>query len=219
LAYKEWLKLRLVFWVPLGAVFVALGLALVGFRHVNEIIGSTMLWYDVALLDKVFYSDLKYVAVFAALWFALFQFVPECTGKRLRLLFHLPVPRRSAVYFMVGVGMSCVVAVCLVAAIGVACIVGAFMPVEAVRTVLFTCTPWFLAGIPAYLGTVLMIMEPAWPHKFLHGAATALFVHELTTTSMQGAYEYSLPIYALACLLWVLPIELAAFRFKRGGAW
>ena len=219
LAYKEWLKLRLVFWVPFLSVFVGLALIWVTFRHVNEMIGPTMLWVDVALVDKVFYYNLKYASVFAALWFALFQFVPECSGKRLRLLFHLPVPRRHAVYFMVGIGVACVALVCLVAIIGVAGIVSYYMPIEAVKTVLLTVAPWFLAGLPVYLGTVLVIMEPALPHKFLHGAASLFFAYELTSTSMQGAYEYSLPLYALACLLWVLPIELAAYRFKRGMSW
>ncbi|WP_147818881.1 hypothetical protein [Salidesulfovibrio onnuriiensis] len=219
LAYKEWLKLRLVFWVPLAAVLVALALALVDFRHVNEMIGPVMLWYDVALLDKVFYSDLRYVFVCVSVWFALFQFVPECTDNRLRLLFHLPVPRRKAVYFMVGVGLICTAVVGLAAVSGLACIVGAFMPVEAVCIAVLTCAPWLLASIPAYLGTVLVVMEPAWPHKFVHGAVTALFVHGLTASSMQGAYEHTIVLYALGCLLWILPIELAAFRVKRGGAW
>ncbi|WP_319542100.1 hypothetical protein [uncultured Pseudodesulfovibrio sp.] len=219
LVYKEWLKLRLVLWVPFLAVLTALGLVLVSFRHVKEMIGATMLWVDVALVEKVFYYDLRYVSVFAALCFALFQFVPECSGKRLRLLFHLPVPRRQAVYFMVGIGLACTALVCMVAAIGLAGIVGYYMPAEAVKMVLLTAAPWFLAGIPVYLGVVLVIMEPALPHKFLHGGATVLFVLELTTTSMQGAFEYSLSLYVLACLLWVLPIELAAYRFKRGMAW
>lgn len=219
LLYKEWLKLRLVFWGPLVAILVSLGLALINFRHVNEIIGPVMLWYDAVLLDKIFYSELKYVFVFTAMWFALFQFVPECSGKRLRLLFHLPVPRRRGMYFMVGVGLTCTIAIGLIGVGGVACIVGAFMPVEAVRIAVLTCLPWTLASLPAYLGTVLVVMDPAWPHKFLHGAVTALFVYELTAPSMQGAFEPTIVLYALCCLLWILPVELAAFRVKRGAAW
>lgn len=219
LTYKEWLKLRLVFWVPLAVTLAALAQVLVSFRHVNEIIGPTMLWIDVALADKVFYTDLKYVAVFAAVWFALFQFVPECSGKRLRLLFHLPVPRRRAVAFMVGIGLICVTSVCLLSVIGLGLIVGHYMPFQAVRTVLLTCLPWLLAGFPAYLGTVLVTMEPAMPHKFMHGLATVLFVDMLTSTAVQGAFEHRLWLYGAACLLWLLPIEMAAYRFKRGLSW
>ncbi|BCS88133.1 hypothetical protein [Pseudodesulfovibrio sediminis] len=219
LAYKEWLKLRRVFWVPLIVVLGALASIFISFRHVNEIIGPTMLWIDVAVADKIFYNDLRYVPVFAAMWFALFQFIPECSGKRLRLLFHLPVPRRRALYFMVGIGLACTGVVCVIGAIGLALIVGHYMPFQAVRCVVFTCAPWFMAGFPAYLGTVLVIMDPAWPHKFMHGFVSILFVQELISSASQGAFEYSLIYYALACLLWILPIEVSAYRFKQGVSW
>ncbi|XPV74701.1 MAG: hypothetical protein ACNI27_08620 [Desulfovibrio sp.] len=219
LAYKEWLKLRGVFWGPLIVVGAALCFVFISFRHVNEIIGSTMLWVDVAIADKIFYTNLKYVAVYAGVWFALFQFIPECSGKRLRLLFHLPVNRRKSVYFMVGIGLLCTAAVCGVAAAGLACIVGTYMPFQAVKMTLLTCAPWLLAGIPAYLGAVLVVMDPSWWHKLMHGFVTTVFIFILTAPTMQGAFEHSLHFYALACLFWVLPLEVAAFRFKRGVTW
>ena len=218
LAYKEWLKLRMVFWVPLLGALLASGSVWATMRHVNEIIGPGMLWYDALLADKIFYADFKSVPALSALWFALFQFVPECSARRLRLLFHLPVPRRRAIYFMVVVGLACTAATCFLGLVAIGLIIRHYMPIEAVCTAFLTCGPWWLSAFTTYLGAVLVLMEPSWSHKLVYGLCTAVFALVLTSTAMQGAYLHSLPWYALACLLWVLPVELAAGRFKRGVA-
>ncbi|NJB66668.1 hypothetical protein GGQ74_000308 [Desulfobaculum xiamenense] len=219
LAYKEWLKLRRVFWVPIAAAAVGLGDTLLTYRHVNEIIGPVMLWLDAVYYDKVFFSGVMFAGVFAGAWFALFQFVPECAGNRLRLLFHLPVPHRRSVYFIAGTGLCATAAVAGGTLLGVALIVGRYMPAEAVARAIITCAPWMLAALPAYMGTALVVMESSWVRRLCLGITTALFIMPLFASQVPGAYATGLPAFAAASLLWLLPLDVQAHRFKRGTRW
>lgn len=219
LAYKEWLKLRRVFWVPLAVAALALGYTLVSFRHVAEVIGPVMLWLDAVFYEKVFYNHVQLVTAFSGIWFALFQFVPECSGKRLRLLFHLPVPHRKAIYSIVAIGLGATLGVAALTLAGVAAIVATYLPAEAVVSAMVTTAPWLLAGIPAYMGTALVIMEPRPARKLFLSAIFVLFLLPLFDNPVPAAYGPILPGYAVLCLLWLLPLDLLAHRFKRGTTW
>lgn len=219
LIYKEWLKLRRVFWVPFALLALGLGDAVINFRHINEVIGPVMLWLDAVYYEKIFYSGIKFIGIFTGVWFALFQFVPECSGKRLRLLFHLPVDHRKALYFIALSGLLATLGVCLLAMGGVGIIISGYMPSECVRDALITCAPWMLASIPAYMGTSLTIMEPLRMRKMLVAGITALFILPLFESQVPTAYSQSLAAFCAITLLWSFPMSLLAYRFKRGTKW
>ncbi|UIJ38351.1 hypothetical protein LWC08_01940 [Desulfobaculum bizertense] len=219
LAYKEWLKLRYVFWVPFLFIALALGDALITFRHVNEIIGPLMLWLDAVFYDKVFFDSLLPAGVFCGIWTALFQFVPECQGKRLRLLFHLPVRHRVSLYFIIFTGLLICSAGLLVSLGGLSLLVAHYLPREMVIRSVLTALPWMLASYPAYLGTVLLIVEPLWTRKFLLGILTVLFLKPFFASEIPGAYQHSILSFALLTLLWLFPLDVLANRFKRGARW
>lgn len=218
LLFKEWIKLRLLAWLPLALVMAALVDSWLVLRAVRNNHGPVQLWNALTYKQDIYFFKLAYVLPLSGLWYACVQFLPECTGKRLRLLFHLPVPHWLALYVPVTVGLACVAAVSVVALGGLGAILalGLHLPAELSWPMVQTALPWCLAALVAYLATAATIADPGPVRRLAIALAGLAFVSMLIQTSGFAGMSDSLPWYGLACLPWLLPLEAAALRVKEG---
>ncbi len=216
LVYKEWIKLR---WFLLGLAVLSLlscGNLFLYMRRLFEFRPAMTVWMTMIHDHRVLYAGIKYNAVIAGVVIAAVQFIPETTKRRLRLLFHLPVPQATAIYMMVGIGLLCTA---VLAMIDLACLVATihrYFPAEVVRSATATSAAWWLAGLIAYVGTALVLLEPAWWRKIAYGATAYFFVSLLMKGKSYELYNAVLWRYALLLLLFLLAIHLPAYRVKRG---
>ena len=110
--YKEWTKLR---WLLLVLLIITLALHAKIFIMLRSAIiskGAYHLWYMAAIKQTVFYGDIRWLVPFTGLAIGLAQFVPETGKRRLRILFHLPLPHNNSLSMMLGVGAVSVLLLC-----------------------------------------------------------------------------------------------------------
>ncbi|WP_300668587.1 hypothetical protein [Desulfoluna sp.] len=213
--YKEWIKLRWFLLIMLGITLAVHLKIFIMLRSAVVANGAYQLWYMAAVRQSVFYGDIMWLGPFMGLVAALAQFVPETGKRRLRILFHLPLPHNRSLACMLAVGGLCVVLLCGLSTLCLALTMGTYFPSQLVTSAVVTASPWFLAAVPAYFGTVLALVETAWWRK----GAFGLVAFGLVLLMMDGTlniFEQSLGRYALVFALFLPTVLLPAHRFKRG---
>ncbi|ACJ01180.1 hypothetical protein [Rhodospirillum centenum] len=215
LLLKETIKLRRLFWVPPLVVLAALVDTWLTLRAFNSMRGPAQLWNALTYKQEITFDSLAYVLPFAGIWYACVQFLPECTGRRLRLMFHLPVSPWLGLYVPVAVGLGLVLLCSVLALGGLAAVAGSLnLPPQLWGPMVETALPWCLAGMVAYLATAATLADPALHRRLVIALAGLAFVTLLTRTTIFAGMSGSLGWYALACLPWLLPLEAAAQRTK-----
>lgn len=218
LLFKEWIKLRRLAWLPLVLVLAALVDAWLVMRAVRNNHGPVQLWNALTYKQDIHFYKLAYALPLSGLWYACVQFLPECTGKRLRLLFHLPVSHRRALRVPVAVGLACVGVVSALALGGLWAMLSLdlHLPAELSWPMAQTVLPWCLAAAVAYLATAAALADPAPLRRVALALAGLATVSMLIQTSGFAGMSASLAWYALVCLPWLLTLEAAALRVKEG---
>lgn len=216
--FKEWIKLRRLAWVPPVLVAGALVDAWLSMRGLRTNHGATQLWNALVYKQDIHFDKLAYALPLSGVWYACIQFLPECSGRRLRLLFHLPVSHWRALYLPAAVGLACVTVLSggTLAGLWVILAVGFHLPAELALPMVQTALPWGLAALVAYLATATTIAEPSALRRLAVALAGFAFVSMLTQTAGFAGMTRSLGLYGLLCLLWLLPLEAAALRVKEG---
>jgi hypothetical protein len=213
---KEWIKARWPFLLAVAVSAVTLGNLWLTVRESFEFNDANALWNSVVHRKLIFYSGIRWNALVAGILLALAQFVPEVRKRRLRLLFHLPVDNHRALMVMMAAGLLGTLLVTGLNLLGLIGVVGAYYPADVTLSAVLTALPWFVAGLLAYSGTALVVLEPAWWRR----VAFAALSFALASICYLGAtYEAFAPsIGRLALLAALLPatVFLPAFRFKRG---
>lgn len=217
LAYKEWIKIR---WMLLIVTGISLWTLIDLFLSVREYFEFTdpviKVWESVIRRKMLIYSGLKYNVLVAGIGIALIQFLPETMKRRLRLLFHLPIDHNRSLYVMLAFGFLCLLFVAGLNVIGLVAIVVAYFPAECLSSALMTSAPWFLAGIAAYFGAVLVVVEPVWWRRVLYAAVTFGVVELYFSGRGYDTYAGAMLEYLVVAALYLLTVVLPAFRFKRG---
>lgn len=216
LLYKEWIKVRWVLLVVCGISLWTLVQLVLRFRENFEFVDAVRVWTNVIHRKQIFYSNLEYNVLIAGVAIALVQFVPETLKRRLRLLFHLPVSQNRSLYFMMGVGLACILFVIALNEALLILIVSRYFPSELVWSAVVTTAPWFFSGIVVYLGTVLVVVEPVWWRRFVYAVITFALVLLYLQGRGYDTYVQSFRQYAALGALFPLTVLLPAFRFKRG---
>lgn len=216
--FKEWIKLRRLAWVPPLLVAGALVDAWLSMRGLRTNHGATQLWNALVYKQDIYFDKLAYALPLSGMWYACVQYLPECSGRRLRLLFHLPVSHWQALYVPAAVGLVCVAVLSVGALTGLWAILafGFRLPSEIALPMVLTALPWGLAALVAYLASAATIAEPSALRRLAVALAGFAFVSMLTRTAGFAGMTGSLGVYALLCLLWLLPLEAAAQRVKEG---
>lgn len=216
LLYKEWIKLRWLLLLLLVITGWVVGDMFLTLRRLFEFVEPMKIWMSAIQRKEIFYSGLEYLPLAAGVSIALAQFIPETLRRRLRLLFHLPVGHHRAIYAMVTAGLAATGTVIALSAAGLWWVLPAFFPEEVVTSALHTAAPWFLAGLVAYLATVLVVLEPSWRRKLVWAVLAWCLVGFYFEGRGYSAYDLTLGWYAAIVLLLSVTAVLPAVRFKRG---
>lgn len=218
LAYKEWIKLRP--WlglITLGHLAFA-GWFYLSMRHQFRIEHAEMIYYQANRIGRLFYEDLRYLPLATGLALGVAQFLPEVLRGRLRIAMHLPMGRSALVLAHLGVGLGLLAVILAYDLMVLAGTVGTFFPVPFVASALATAAPWMLAGLAAYLGAALVLIEP---DRHLQAVNLAVAGGVVALCHLPGSYNaYDHAIWGLAALVGLMvPGTLrAAARFRDGGA-
>jgi len=164
---KEWLKLKRYAYT-LSAAAVIIG-AYFWFELAGQyanIEPESMMWYRLAHLGDKPYSWLLYCFVLTGTIVAGLQYVPEATGKKVRILTHLPISLNQVVLKHIWAGVLMILVVNATLA-GIAVLAFTqYYPVNivqaAARDMLFAQMP----AIAVYLGFAAVIIENDWGRKW-----------------------------------------------------
>ena len=215
---KEWLKLR---WFFAALILLNVGLCVKIYLDIRTLLTvehAEMVWYQAIHLHTVFHHDMRYMPLLTGLALAAAQFVPEIMGRRLRIALHLPIARDAMILVCLLAGLGHVLVVCVLDAALIYLTLYINFPGEVALAALVTAIPWFLAGIGAYLGGVVVLLETAWPRRLF-----LLFVFSVLVSVMFSGRGYGWLDPALPWLVGLMvPAFLSVFesarRFQRRGA-
>lgn len=215
---KEWIKLRLLVWVPFLVLIAVLIDVYMRYKGVVASHGAAALWLDLIYKQSIHFVKLKWVLIGGGIWFACLQFLPECSNKRLRLLFHIPVAHQIPMYAMLLVGVSIMALLFLCAYVGLYGVFSRFyFPQELSSMMLQTTLPWALAGLVAYCASGAVIAQSGVYRKLAFVFLGYAHVGILTQTNGFDAFN-DLGLYALSTLAWLFVFEAAALGVKEGRA-
>ena len=212
---KEWYKIRRIWYLPFLLMLGALSdyyLSLQGFRLTH---GSNELWFQIIYKETIFFESIKWVFLFAAIWFAAFQLVPECSGRRLRLLFHLPMNHHYLFFVIVGTGLGLLSLLFIFTSAGfwfIACKNG--FPTKMTWLLYLTIIPYFLIGITSWCSVAATIAEPTLLRKIC--LALTGYGFFVLLTSSRGFAALELSTYTLICIPWLFALNASALRIKEG---
>ncbi len=212
--FKELYKIRKL-WLLLFLANLALSLQfLVTTRRLFLFDHSEIIWYRVMQLGQLYCEQLRYLPLVAGIIVGLVQFLPEMNGERLRLGLHLPVSPQRLLFSHLAAGFLAFVIALLP---NIVMLLGAslyWFPVQWLVTLFFTTFPWFLAGITAYLGTALVLLEPGTRLKACNLLLTAGICKWFLIRITPGAYQPAAMILLIPLLLMLFAVLHPAYHFR-----
>jgi hypothetical protein len=212
--FKEYLKIR---W-PLLALIALNGLLmvyiLIDTRHLFIMDHAEIVWYRVLHLGQTHYSHLRYAPLITGLLIACIQYLPEMAGERLRLSLHLPVSPHRLIMAHILVGLTAVVVVIALDLAALTLVTARYFPVEAVVIALLTALPWGFAGLAAYLGVTIGLLEPSYRGKLFDLVLASGVVGLFLYPAEPGGYSYALRVFWVPVLLMIPAALLPAYRFR-----
>lgn len=217
LAFKEWLKLKpwLILLVIGHLVFAAF--FVLGMWHQFRIEHAEMIYYQANRIGRLFYADIRYLPLATGVVLGAAQFLPEVLRGRMRLSMHLPVALSVLTLSYLAIGTIVLSGFLVLDSLVLVTTVGTFFPREFAISALMTAAPWLLAGIAAYLGTALVLLEPVRRFQAVNLALVASVVALCFLSNQYNAYQQALwGLGALVALLVPGVLRVAA-RFRDGG--
>ncbi|NTV74962.1 MAG: DUF4857 domain-containing protein, partial [Holophaga sp.] len=210
---KEWIKLRRGVWLlPLILGYAAVDSLLV-LRTIDRTHGAFGLWATLVSKEPAFFKTYLLLGACGAV-LGFLQAWPECQGRRLRLMFHLPVEPQRVLTVLLGTGLTVLLALNLAAHAALAASLAAFhLPLDILGPVLLSLAPWSLLSLAAYLGTVAFFGSRSLPQKALVLVCCYALCTLLAAPAGYGRFAPSLGRYALATLLFVPLVYHAYLRF------
>lgn len=212
--FKEFIKLR-AYW--LSALLFNLCMTayiFVAMRKLFLLDHAEIVWYRVIHLGQTFYDPFMYVPVITGLFMAAAQFFPEMKSQRFRISLHLPLAPHLIVLGHVLVGLAAVIVILCLDLFALTMMTSVYFPAEVVARTFYTILPWVLAGLTAYLGATLVLLEPSWRLRALNAAVSAGVTGLFLWQRMPGAYSQVLPLLVVLVLLFTPSVLLPAYRFR-----
>lgn len=216
--YKEWLKLR-PSWLLI--LLANTGFCLYLFlqvRHEFRVEHAEMLFYQASRVGKLFYEDIRTVPLLTGLAIAVAQWAPEMTKGRLRLALHLPMGTDRMILAHLAIGLATLGLVLAMDMAALVVTVATYFPSEFAGSAATTALPWFLAGVAAYLGATLVLLEPVRRYQatnLLIGLGGAVWL--CLEPTGYGGFDHALWGLVLILGLLVPACLLPARRFRSGG--
>ena len=215
--YKEWIKLRWAVIVIAALTVLSLAYSIATINYYVEFQGAFQNWMYVIgknlLLKNIVF--VKVLPLITGLAFALIQFVPEMTNKRMRLSYHLPISEKKLLISSTGFGYMFLLAEIIFLFFGLWLVISMTYPTEVVHKVLMTTIPWFLGGSAIYFMTAFIILEPTWIYRIIY-VVVAYGLIELNFRA--STYDQYQNLWALILIVAVMPLTVmfAGHRFRRG---
>jgi hypothetical protein len=174
---KEWLKLRFY----LLAIFL-IALSTLGYFWFNlnfafsTIEPESMMWYKFSHLEDKPYFYLSYLFLIIGVAISFAQFIPERINKRIKIMAHLPLNLKNALFLHLLIGISFIAILSLILAIGLIAIMNHFYPDIITLIVLKDTFFYTLASVILYIGLSAVIIEIKHTVAFLKFILVTLFV-------------------------------------------
>ncbi len=222
LIYKEWIKVRYIFILPFIVILLALCDYYWTLLAVQSMHGAINLWAGLVFKETVYFENLKYVFIFSGIWYAYFQLVPECTGKKLRLFFHLPISYKVALFITIFSALFLFMLLFLVCFLAFSWINTSLFnfPKELSIPMVQTIYPWVLAGFATWCLAGAIIADPSFIRKIALGAIAYVYIQILTNTAgfagMGSLFSGSLIFYVLICIPLPFALISSCLRIKEG---
>ncbi len=217
LLMKEWIKLRLVWWLPfllLVAVMLDFYWTLIAVQVNN---GNDTLWTNIIFKEMPYFLNIRTLFIFSGIWLAAFQFFPECSDKRLRVFFHLPIDYKKALCVIFFAGLMLLALILIFVTIAFMLVCNHFnFPNEIVYPMIYTYFPWALAGIVAWCATASLVAETSMFRKIVIAGIGYGFIEIITKASGYNGMGSSLWIYSLVCIPWAFVLVSSSLRIKEG---
>lgn len=217
LLYKEWLKLRVAWGAVFAANFLFCIYLFLDIRHQFHVEHAEMLFYQANRIGRLFYADLRYLPLIDGLLLAVAQFAPEVLRGRFRLSVHLPIALTPLVMAHLGIGLLALAVVLGLDMLALALSIGLYFPAAFVSSALMTALPWMLAGVAAYLGVAMALLEPINQYRLTYLALTGGIVWLCHLSGHYNTYDLALGGLALLVALLVPAVLVSAARFRDGG--
>lgn len=212
--YKEYLKIRRAWLIIASCNLLLLAKIFIDTRQLFLQDHAEIVWYRVMHLGQMNYEMFQYAPLLTGLSLSCFQFLPEMTGERLRLSLHLPFSPHRLILAHVITGLAAVALIIGIDLVALTAIESTYFPVESVHTALFTVLPWCAAGLSAYLGGTLGLLEPNIKRRLFNLAiaagVTGLFLHH----AAPAAYAKALPLLLAFMLLLAPAVLLPGYHFR-----
>lgn len=211
---KEYWKIRRP-WLALLLGNVALmAYVYIDTRQLFLLSNPEIVWYRALHIGQIHYACFKYVPTLIGILIACIQFLPEMRDERLRLSLHLPVSPHRLILAHILVGLIAGGVLILFDLATLCMITNIFYPKEVVGITLLTALPWTLAGVAAYLGGALALLEPGVKLRiFCVGIASGV-VGLFLFPAAPGAYSHSLLLLVVPLLLMVPAVLLPAYHYR-----
>ncbi len=191
---KEWLKLKVYFFVLL-VIIVA---SLIDFAYNLDFAFSTiepesMMWYKFAHLQDKPYYYLSYLSLIIAAVISFAQFIPERVNKRIKIMAHLPLGLRNALFMHLFIGVCFIVVLSIVLSAVLIGILINYYPNEIVQIAIKDMLFYLIMSLTLYVGLSSIIIETKNIVAFAKFVLVALFL-----------VIFLKPEYNLSDFLWIL---------------
>lgn len=200
---KERIKLRKGIWLLPVLLCYAAGDTFLNLNTLEREFGAFGLWEGVVFKQPRFFDKYMLLVACSAL-IGFLQAWPESRGRRLRLLFHMPLEPVRIVSVMFATGFSLVLLLNLVAFSLLSATLQHFhFPAEITRPVLLTVLPWGILSIAAYFAAMAFFIGNSISVRLLIIAVICPLWGMLGETSAYGLYRYAFPGYGVVAALFV----------------
>ncbi len=216
LLYKEWIKLRWVFWLVLTGSLLVEAYLFIRVGRSFRIAGAEHIWDVVINRNQFLFADIRFWPLVAGCALALMQFIPEVSMKRLKLTLHLPLNETRIIFTMLAFGIILLV---FAFSIQLAILFGGISYLFAspfLSSAITTLAPWYQCGLAVYLLIAFVCIEPSWWRRIVNSLITLALVQIFFISTVPGAYSgfvvemLFIPLFAL---FWVF---ISVYRFKIG---
>lgn len=207
---KEWIKLRRGVWIIPILIMIAVINSGLKLHSMERAHGAYLMWTTVIFKQAPFFSHLKMTLAICGFIVGFLQAGPECKGRRLRLLFHLPVAPTRIVGIFILTGVSVLTLTGAVTLFGMWGVMTWFsLPAEIIVRVLYTVAPWILASLTGYFCTVTFL---AGDRRFKFAAVISymFFSGLLLYYPYYAAFMDSIWLYTAATTLFI-PLTIYSF--------
>lgn len=216
--YKEWLKLRLIIIIS-TLTMVALSLFCVYKLHrIIELKGAQHIWTNIMTRGAIFVNILYCIPLVIGITLTIFQFLPETTFSRIKLMLHLPCKTTTSIGTMIIFGQG-VMFLEFLLSLGI--IYFGFLDVlaiELVHHIVLTIIPWYLIGMIAYAFGAFIFLEPSWKRRVYYLIISTLTIRVFFLSTKPEAYNNFIIPMVICLILWsMLPI-LSISRIQNGNA-